>query len=272
MIETMKHALMRGLVSIVCLSAIGPAAAQDSPLPASSLPPDVFGAAATPKDSLTRAKAHSELASLYFQSGNLIVALEELTLATSINPDYAPAYGMRGLVLFHIKEYDSAEKDFRKALSLNEKDPELNNNYGWYLCQTGRAKESIDYFQKAMRNPLYQTPEIAHLNAGACYNKLGELDLAEEYVRRTLRFSPDNLQAKFQLADINYQRGNYDAARVQLMDLVRKSESTPETLWLLLRTERRLGDAAAEDSLAMQLRRKYPDSPEYQALLKGHYE
>ena len=272
MIDTMKHALMRGVFSIVCLSALGLAIAQDSPPLSSSLPPDVFGAAATPKDSLTRAKAHSELASLYFQSGNLIVALEELTLATSINPDYAPAYATRGLVLFHIKEFDSAEKDFKKALSLNEKDPEINNNYGWYLCQTGRVKESIEYLQKAIRNPLYQTPEIAHLNAGACYSKLGELDLAEEYVRRTLRFSPENQQAKFQLADISYKRGNYDAARLQLMDLVRTSEPTPEALWLLLRTERRLGDKSAEDSLTMQLRRKYPDSPEYQALLKGNYE
>ena len=89
---------------------------------------------------------------------------------------------------------------------------------------------------------------------------------------RTLRFSPDNLQAKLQLAEIHYKRGNYDAARLQLMDLVRKDEPTPEALWLLLRTERRLGDKSAEDSLAMQLRRKFPDSPEYQALLKGHYE
>ena len=53
-----------------------------------------------PKDVVTRAKLHTELGALYFQSGNLIVALEELTIATSINPDYAPAYSTRGLVLY----------------------------------------------------------------------------------------------------------------------------------------------------------------------------
>ena len=134
---------------------------------------------AVPKDITTRAKLHTELASLYFQNGNLIIALEELTLAIAINPDYAPAYALRGVVLYHIKEFPSAESDFQKALKLNARDPEINNNYGWYLCQTGKEKESIDYFLKAIRDPLYQTPEIAHLNAGACHIKLGELDQAE---------------------------------------------------------------------------------------------
>ena len=80
---------------------------------------------AQPKDILTRAKLHTELASLYFQSGNLIVALEEATIAIAINPDYAQAYALRGVVLFHIKEFASADKDFQKALSLDEKDPEM---------------------------------------------------------------------------------------------------------------------------------------------------
>ena len=228
---------------------------------------------AVPKDITTRAKLHTELASLYFQNGNLIVALEELTLAIAINPDYAPAYALRGVVLYHIKEFPSAESDFQKALKLNARDPEINNNYGWYLCQTGKEKESIDYFLKAIRDPLYQTPEIAHLKAGACHIKLGELDQAEEYLRRTLRFSPGDLQAQYHLAVIGYKRSNFDAARMYLMEVIKNMpEPTPEVLWLLLRVERKLGDKTAEDSLAARLRRKFPDSPEYQELMKGNFE
>ena len=272
MMISMSRRIVIRLLTALCLTLLGtalPAMAQENESSQSS---NVFGTPARPKDALTRAKAHTELASLYFQNGNLIVALEELTLATSIDPDYAPAFGMRGLVLCYIKEYDSAEKDFNRALSLNDRDPELNNNYGWYLCQTGKVSESIAYFQKAINNPLYQTPEIAHLNAGACYAKLGELDQAQEYIQRVLRFDPDNLQAKFQMAEINYRRGNYDAVRTQMSDLVRQTEPTAEMLWLLLRTERRLGNRSEEESLTAQLRRQYPESPEYQALLKGNYE
>ena len=264
----LRGALLAGL--LVAVSCLAPSAAwaqksEQSP-PSESLTP------AQPKDITTRAKAHTELGSLYFQNGNLIVALEELTIAVSINPNYAQAYSTRGLVLYHVNELASAEKDFSRALSLDGKDPEINNNYGWFLCQTGREKESIAYFQRAIGNPLYQTPETAYLNAGACYVKLGELAAAEDYVRKTLRFSRDNPQALFLLGKINYQRGNYDAARENLKNVIRQVEPDAATLWLLLRIEHRAGDAVAEGSLIAQLRRKFPDTPEYQEFLKGNFE
>ncbi len=264
----LRGALLAGL--LVAVSCLAPSAAwaqksEQSP-PSESLTP------AQPKDITTRAKAHTELGSLYFQNGNLIVALEELTIAVSINPNYAQAYSTRGLVLYHVNELASAEKDFSRALSLDGKDPEINNNYGWFLCQTGREKESIAYFQRAIGNPLYQTPEAAYLNAGACYVKLGELAAAEDYVRKTLRFSRDNPQALFLLGKINYQRGNYDAARENLKNVIRQVEPDAATLWLLLRIEHRAGDAVAEGSLIAQLRRKFPDTPEYQEFLKGNFE
>lgn len=225
-----------------------------------------------PKDARTRAKAHTELGALYFQDGNLIVALEELTLAAAIDPDYAPALSTRGLVLYYVKEFDSAEKDFRRALSLEERNPEINNNYGWFLCQTGRAKESIAYFERAYRNPMYQTPANAYLNAGACHIKTNELDLAEDALRRSLRLMQENPQALYYLADVSYRRGNFDAARKHLTEAARLVEPGPEMLWLSLRVERRLGNQADERSLATQLRRKFPDSAEYQELLKGNFE
>ena len=263
----LRGALLAGLVAASCLapSAVW-AQKSEQAAPSDSLTP------AQPKDITTRAKAHTELGSLYFQNGNLIVALEELTIAVSINPNYAQAYSTRGLVLYHVNELASAEKDFSRALSLDGKDPEINNNYGWFLCQTGREKESIAYFQRAIGNPLYQTPETAYLNAGACYIKLGELAAAEDYVRKTLRFSRDNPQALFLLGRINYQRGNYDAARENLKSVIRQVEPDAATLWLLLRIEHRAGDAVAEGSLIAQLRRKFPDTPEYQEFLKGNFE
>jgi len=227
---------------------------------------------AKPKDVHTRAKLRTELAALYFQAQEYIVALEELTLALSVNPDYAPAYSLRGLVLFNLKEFSSAEGDFKRALSIAESDPEINNNYGWFLCQTGKQRESIPFFDKAMKNPLYQTPGLAYLNAGACYIKLGELEAAEEHIRKSLRLMPENPQALFQLAHILYLKGNHDAAREYLKKVTRSSEPSAEVLWLYLRVERRLGDSSAENSLAAQLRRKYPDSPEYQEFLRGSFE
>lgn len=227
---------------------------------------------AKPKDPYTRAKLRSELGSLYFRAGEIIYALEEFTTAISVDPKYAPAYSGRGLALFYIQEFVSAEKDFKKALELDPKDPEISNNYGWFLCQTKREKEAQPYFETAYRNPLYRTPELAMLNAGACLARLGEFDQAEDLLNRVLRFSRSNTQANFHLAGISYKRGNFEAAKKQLGEAFAQFEPGPDGLWLLIRVERRLGNKSAETSYAAQLRRKFPDSPEYQALLKGDFE
>jgi type IV pilus assembly protein PilF len=253
-------ALLSGFVSLA--GAQQPAS--DPAVGVSSLP--------MPKDPRTRAKVHTELGSLYFQDGNLIVALEELTLATAIDPDYALAFSTRGLVLYYVKEFESARKDFQRALSLEEGNPEINNNFGWFLCATGQVKESFPYFERAYKNSLYQTPANAYLNAGACHIKINEFDLAEEALQKSLRLTPENPRALYHLADVSYRRGNFDAARKRLMEAVRLIEPGPEMLWLLLRIERRLGNQSDEQSVTTQLRRKFPDSAEYQELLKGNFE
>lgn len=263
---------LRGLLCFFCSVVVALVAVPSAMAQNSVASPTEPLSSSTPKDVHTRAKLHTELGSLYFQNGNLIVALEELTIAISINPNYAQAYSTRGLVLFYIKEMESAQKDFERALDLDARDPEISNNYGWFLCQTGKEKESIAFFQRAIDNALYQTPEIAYLNAGACYITLGDLESAEEYVRQALRFSPENPQALLRLAIISYKRGNFDAAREHMKNVVRLSDPNAEALWLLIRVERRLGDRAAESSFTSQLRRKYADSPEYQELLKGNFE
>ena len=229
---------------------------------------------ANPKDVHTRAKLRTELAALYFQAQEYIVALEELTLALSVNPDYAPAYSLRGLVLFNLKEFSSAEGDFKRALSLDDKNPEINNNYGWFLCETGKVRESVAYFERALRDPLYETPDRAHTNAGNCLLRIGELESAQRHYLQAVRLSRTGaVPARLGLADIFFRQGNADEARIYLNDALRMMEpASPAALWLGLRIERKAGNRSAESSFAAQLRGRYPTSEEYQQFLKGNFE
>ncbi|HMW17192.1 MAG TPA: type IV pilus biogenesis/stability protein PilW [Accumulibacter sp.] len=225
----------------------------------------------TPRDARTRAKLHTELGALYLQDGNMQVALEELTYAITIDADYAKAYGARGVVMYYLREIALAERDFQKAMSLDGNDPELNNNYGWFLCQIGRGKEGMEYFQRAIRNPLYETPGKAYANAGACHLKLGDLVTAEGFLQNSLNLMPDNPQAKLQMALVHYRRGEFDVAAQDLQDLA-GNEPNAETLWLLVRVHRQLGNRLVEARYSTQLRRRFPLSPEAQELLKGNFE
>ena len=85
-----------------------------------------------------------------------------------LDPNNAKTYNIYGLVYTVLGENAKAEQNFQRALALAPQDSEIRQNWGWYLCTHGRARESIPEFERAIRNPLYKTPEIALINAGRC--------------------------------------------------------------------------------------------------------
>jgi type IV pilus assembly protein PilF len=223
-------------------------------------------------DPRNRAKLHTELASLYYGNGNLGVALEELRSATSADSGYAPAHGMYGLVYMQLRENDRAEASFERALRLSPNDADINHNYGWFLCQTGREPSSIKYFLHAIRNPLYPTPWRSYSAAGFCKLKVNELKDAEAFFERALKLEPDEPGALLHLGQIRYRQGNMGEARKLVARHNKLVTPGAESLWLALRIERRLGERAAEQAFANQLRRRHATSPEYEALLRGQYD
>lgn len=219
-----------------------------------------------------RAKVHTELGSLYMLDGRLAIALEEARIALTADSGYAPAYNLLGLTHMTMNEPKLAEENFQKAMRLAPGDPEISNNYGWFLCQNGRESGSISHFMAAARNPLYPTPTKPYTNAGICSLRLKNDKAAEDYLMTALRLSPTNTQALFWLADIAYRQGRQADARQWTTDIEKMMEPTPEVLWLALRIERKLGNREAEARYAAQLRRRFPASTEMRLLSQGQYD
>src|SRR5512135_1195430 len=119
-------------------------------------------------DPQNRAKLHTELAALYYRRGSMAVALDELRSATSADSNYAPAYGMFGLVYMDLKENRLAQENFERGLKISPNDPDINHNYGWFLCQTGRETESIGYFERAIRNIRHPGARIRRPEFARC--------------------------------------------------------------------------------------------------------
>ena len=219
-----------------------------------------------------RAKVHTELGSLYMLDGRSAIALEEARIALSADPNYAPAYNLLGLIHMVLKETRLAEDNFERALRLAPGDPEINNTFGWFLCQNGREQRAIAYLMAAAKNPLYTTPTKPYTNAGVCSVRLKDDKAAEDYLLTALRLSPTNTQALFWLADIAYRQGRQSEARQWTTDIEKMMEPTAEVIWLALRIERKLGNREAEARYASQLRRRFPGSPEHRLLTQGQYE
>ncbi len=226
----------------------------------------------TSNDASQRAKVHTELGSLYLVRGNLSVALEEARIALSADANYAPAHNLMGLVHMQLQEASLAEASFERALRLAPADPEINNSFGWFLCQTARERRSLQYFQNALKSPLYATPTMTYANAGICSLRIKDDKAAEEYFLNALRADNRNDRAIYFLADIAYRQNRLAAARQRLTELHKLVEPTSDTLWLAARVERKLGDREAEARYSSQLRRRFPGTPELQRLMQGQYE
>ena len=257
----MRRLLAFGLLLLAACSTTPPAPEHDTGT--------IIGEVGDPRN---RAKLHTELASMYYSNGNLGVALEELRAAAAADSNYAPAHGMYGLVYMQMKDQSRAEASFERALRLSPNDADINHNYGWFLCQSGREADSVKYFLQAIRNPLYPTPWRSYSAAGVCTLKLKQFKDAEAFFERALKFEPDEPASLVGLGVIRYRQGNIGEARKLVARYNKLVTPTSESLWLALRIERRLGERVQEQALANQLRRRYPDSPEYQALQRGQFD
>lgn len=219
-----------------------------------------------------RVRLHVELGAGYYARGQYEVALEELNEGIRLDPNYASAHNVLGLVYLQLKETDRADAEFQRAVQLAPSDGDIRNNYGWFLCQTKREKQALEQFELAVRNPLYRTPELALVNAGACSSRIGDAKDAEAYYSRVLKSQPNNVAAYLGLADLAYKSGRYEIARGHLRNAMQTPIATAPALLLGVCIERKLGNRQAELSYMQQLNNHYPDASETRQLRTGGCE
>jgi type IV pilus assembly protein PilF len=218
-----------------------------------------------------RARIRLELAGNYYQKGNYSVALEELRQSLLVDPNYAAAYGLLGLVYMDLGETQKAGDSFIRGLKLAPTDSDLNNSYGWFLCQNKQERAAIAYFDRASKNPLYSTPGKPLHNAGICLRKLGDVKAAEAYLLQAFRVDAGSPIAMFNLAEIYLQAKDTEKARFYAERLLGTYEANAQMLWLSLKVERLRGNKDAELSLGSRLRRLFPASPEASLLEQGNF-
>jgi len=213
------------------------------------------------------AEVNARLGMGYFQQGRLDDAVVKLKKAIEAEPNFAPAHSTLALVYDRMGLADKAEKHYLKAIDLNPKDGSVYNNYGVFLCRVDRLKEADEYFMKALKVPRYPTPERAYENAGACARRIPDLDKAENYLRQALSRNSKLPVALYNMAEITFAQQRYMSTRAYLERFEEVSKPTPQSLWLGVRAERKLGNEQAAQRYAKLLQTEYPDSIQFKWLL-----
>ncbi|MGB7181689.1 MAG: type IV pilus biogenesis/stability protein PilW [Burkholderiaceae bacterium] len=261
------------LYSALILSVIisGCASIQEPDIGQAAKRESVVPKAAIDTEERRRARIRLELAAQHYQSRNYTTALDELRQSLTVDPEYSAAYGMLGLIYMDLKDAPRAEESFKQALKLSPDNPDINNNYGWFLCQAGREREAVALFERAASDPLYAAPSKPLHNAGVCMRKVGDTQAAESFLQRAFKVDPRNPVAMFNLGEIYLEREDLDRAQFYAQRLVSAHEPAPQTLWLALRVEQARGNREGMLSLASQLRKRFPSSREASLLREGRF-
>jgi type IV pilus assembly protein PilF len=117
---------------------------------------------AEPDSTRQRAMRRLSLASAYYEQNQNAVAQQEVRAALQIDPNYADAFSLLGLIHQRDNAPVLAQASFEQAIVLASNPPvrhaelaSIQHNYGWFLCQQNRFTEAQAQFDLALAQPSY---------------------------------------------------------------------------------------------------------------------
>jgi len=215
------------------------------------------------------AATNMQLAIEYMKLGRLAASRDLMERALSQDPGNPDVQMTAGLVYERLNDMPKAERAYSSGYRLGKGDPNIQNTYAGFLCRTGKAVAGEKLFAEVARNPLYQTPEVAWVNAGVCVRGTGDVVDAERYFNRALAIHPNLPEAMLQLGNIAFDRGDAAQARDIVQRYLAVNAPTSEVLWLGFRAERKLGDATAAAGFARRVQTEFPASEQAQMMRSG---
>jgi len=212
------------------------------------------------------AAANLNLGIGYLRQGRPDAAVEALERAVDLNPRSADAHSTLALAYDQLREPDRAEDHHRRATQLDVSNAAAQNSYAVFLCRQNRWAEAERFFARAAENSRYATPAAALTNAGNCARDANDIEKAEQNYRAALAIDPAFADALNGMIELSVDNENYLQARAFIQRLFTASTPTARQLWLCVFVERQLGDRAAAENCARQLRTNFPNSSELAAL------
>ena len=134
-----------------------------------------------------------------------------------VDPDDPIAWNLyygRGICYERIKQWDTAEPDFLKALELNPDEPYVLNYLGYSWVDQGvRLDEGLDLIERAVN----QRPNDAYIvdSLGWVHYRLGNFDEAVVQLERSVQLRPGNAIINDHLGDAYWHVGRRTEAQFQ---------------------------------------------------------
>ena len=137
--------------------------------------------------------ARNNLGILLFNLKRYEEAEKEYKEAIKINPNNSESHYNLGVLLYSQKRYEEAEREYKESIKINPTHSEAHNNYGallFGLCKYGEAENEFKYAISI--NPYYIE---AHNNLGSIYLVKKEYDKALNEFEVVYKLLPNNQRA-----------------------------------------------------------------------------
>lgn len=226
-----------------------------------------------------RATRRLALATAYFEQGQTTVAQQEVRAALEIDPIYAEAYSLLGLIHQRDNAPALAEQSFQQALQLAALSPlrtnelaSVQHNYGWFLCEQHHFAPAQTQFTHALSHPAYTAAAKTWTTSALCQLRAGQRVEARKGFQQALVLEPNNAWVRYQVAALDWQDGNPQRAQATLSPLNASAQASPESLWLGIQVARALAQPPQMQQLGQQLTQRFPQSSQAQSWLERKFE
>jgi Flp pilus assembly protein TadD len=174
-------------------------------------------------------------------------AIAELSRAASLDPKLSEAHSLLAVAYDQKGLHDRAQDSYKRAIEVNQNDPDALNNLGYSLYTNGNYRAAVDRLKRAAKlapndarilnnlalaqarlgkyDDAYRNFARAggefngHANVAALLIRMGRDDKAREHLEAARRIQPDAPNVLRQLAELYDRGGNKekaDAARQAL--------------------------------------------------------
>ncbi len=141
-----------------------------------------------------KAENHLLLGNAYLEQGQTVRAEKEFRKAITVDTTFAQGYNNLGMLLAKRKSYFEAISLFQKAISIDPETVESFFNLATVYLEKQDINSALEVLKQARRFHPYN--DYVYLKLGLTYYEVGKIADAKEAIQQCLRLNPDNNVAR----------------------------------------------------------------------------
>ena len=149
--------------------------------------------------------AYQGIIEIYKTQNRLNEALNLIEKIEKKNLNFKNIPYLKAQIYFSKNDFQKASDILNECLDIDPKNFNALSFFGEIKLLQNNLHEAIDYFQKAI-DINKQSHDL--INISICYNMIGKLDNAEQYLIEANRIFPENILTYVHLAVIHLKKGN----------------------------------------------------------------